>query len=121
MTTGTEALRRMTSHLSHEALGYLRALLTTELEAQMAQAQEHQATAEQLNGHSDDYSPFERELAVIRAGRAREEMEGIEQAIARMEQGAYGQCTHCDASIPFERLEAIPQTRLCVTCAGLLG
>jgi RNA polymerase-binding transcription factor DksA len=40
----------------------------------------------------------------------------IDAALARMERGTYGRCTVCGADITIERLEAIPQTALCVTC-----
>ncbi len=50
------------------------------------------------------------------AGRAREAIEDIQHALDRLRAGTYGTCEACGASIPFERLEAIPQTRLCVAC-----
>jgi hypothetical protein len=60
MTARTEVARPAESQLSHEALGFLRVVLTAELAAQITQAQEHHSTVEQLSGHPDDYShPFE--------------------------------------------------------------
>jgi RNA polymerase-binding transcription factor DksA len=40
------------------------------------------------------------------------------EALQRMEQGTYGVCESCGKSIGKERLEAIPFTRFCVTCAA---
>ena len=40
----------------------------------------------------------------------------IADALERIEQGTYGKCERCGEEIPFERLEALPSTRLCVAC-----
>jgi len=43
----------------------------------------------------------------------------IEDALGRMEDGAYGVCQGHSGPIPRARLEAIPWARYCVACAGL--
>jgi RNA polymerase-binding transcription factor DksA len=43
----------------------------------------------------------------------------IEDALGRMEDGAYGVCQGHSGPIPKARLEAIPWARYCVACAGL--
>ncbi len=43
----------------------------------------------------------------------------IEDALDRIEQGTYGICETGDEPIPKARLEAIPWTRYCLTCASL--
>jgi len=43
----------------------------------------------------------------------------IEDALSRMEDGAYGVCQGHNGPIPRARLEAIPWARYCVACAGL--
>lgn len=45
---------------------------------------------------------------------ASEEMEKVQTALKRMEEGTYGVCEECGKDIPFERLEAIPYTTVCV-------
>lgn len=42
------------------------------------------------------------------------ELEQVEAALARLEDGSYGTCETCGAEIPEERLEARPHTRFCV-------
>jgi DnaK suppressor protein len=37
-------------------------------------------------------------------------------ALQRLEQGTYGKCERCGQDIVFERLEARPMARLCVSC-----
>ncbi len=49
--------------------------------------------------------------------RGREEIEEIDLALGRMGAGTYGVCELCRKSITIKRLEIMPATRLCRTCA----
>jgi DnaK suppressor protein len=40
-----------------------------------------------------------------------------ERAMARFEDGTYGQCARCGGVIAPERLEAIPDAETCVACS----
>ena len=40
----------------------------------------------------------------------------IDEAILRLEKGNYGICTKCGKKISRGRLEAVPWTRLCISC-----
>lgn len=40
----------------------------------------------------------------------------IVAALGRIDHGTYGKCERCGREIEVERLEAIPTTRLCVSC-----
>jgi RNA polymerase-binding transcription factor DksA len=42
----------------------------------------------------------------------------VEQALGRLSRGTYGRCESCAATIPRERLQAVPWTRQCVICAS---
>ena len=42
----------------------------------------------------------------------------VVRALEKIEEGTYGLCDHCGASIPDERLEARPWSVLCVSCAS---
>jgi DnaK suppressor protein len=44
------------------------------------------------------------------------ELSQIERALARMKQGTYGLCEHCQAKIPVARLNALPYSTTCVQC-----
>lgn len=44
------------------------------------------------------------------------ELAQIEQAIASIREGRYGQCEMCEKPIPIQRLKALPFTTLCVSC-----
>jgi DnaK suppressor protein len=43
-------------------------------------------------------------------------LQAIEEALYRMEKGVYGVCRDCGDPISPARLEAIPWTRVCITC-----
>jgi RNA polymerase-binding protein DksA len=54
-----------------------------------------------------------------RAGQI--ELQQIKNALNRMFDGSYGQCSECDAEIKEARLLAIPETEFCVSCASKRG
>ena len=41
-----------------------------------------------------------------------------ERALAKLDEGSYGRCDSCGGEIPPRRLEAMPDSVLCVTCAA---
>jgi DnaK suppressor protein len=43
-------------------------------------------------------------------------LQAIEEALFRMEKGIYGTCRDCGDPIAPARLEAIPWTRVCISC-----
>jgi DnaK suppressor protein len=43
-------------------------------------------------------------------------LQAIEEALRRIEQGTYGVCRDCGEEIAAARLNAIPWTRVCITC-----
>lgn len=43
----------------------------------------------------------------------------IDRALAKIEDGTYGQCGRCGQEIPAERLDAVPYATLCVSCKQL--
>src|SRR5690242_21437077 len=43
-------------------------------------------------------------------------LQAIEEALFRMEKGVYGICRDCGEPIAAARLEAIPWTRVCISC-----
>lgn len=46
-----------------------------------------------------------------------EELAAIAQALGRLDNGEYGQCSACGAEIPLKRLEVVPHTAFCIACA----
>lgn len=78
----------------------------------------------ELDGH--DEKDWE-EQAVEREGdevledlgmAARAELRMIDAALVRMDEGEYGYCTACGAEIAAERLDVVPATPFCQSCAA---
>ncbi|WP_318617680.1 TraR/DksA C4-type zinc finger protein [Sporosarcina sp. YIM B06819] len=57
---------------------------------------------------------FEREKDAALHVHANSELEKVENALQAMQDGIYGNCEVCQKEIPFERLEAVPYTTLCI-------
>jgi DnaK suppressor protein len=71
-----------------------------------------------------DYSPGTGDPLVVRweldlalRERVENRIDQLEEALERLEEGTYGICSHCGRPIDVERLEALPQTDLCIHCA----
>ena len=60
---------------------------------------------------------FGREMELNIASSENERIRLIEEAIQRIDEDTYGECSVCDSKINVERLEAVPYTRLCIECA----
>jgi DnaK suppressor protein len=63
------------------------------------------AAADAMAAH--DIALVSRELA---------ELANVEQALARIADGSYGECLDCGNPIPYARLAAYPAARRCVAC-----
>jgi RNA polymerase-binding transcription factor DksA len=49
------------------------------------------------------------------------EVQAIQAALGRIEEGSYGVCVRCGEDISEERLDVLPHTPLCKTCAAELA
>ncbi len=56
------------------------------------------------------------DVTLVNIDRHVNEVRAIEQALAAMEQGTYGECSECGTEIEFERLQAIPWAVRCHDC-----
>jgi DnaK suppressor protein len=61
---------------------------------------------------------FEMEKELSLWQNAQHILANVEEAIERIELGTYGTCDECGSSIPVARLDALPYTKLCVSCAA---
>ena len=60
-----------------------------------------------------------RRLTDIGVGSSFEErLERVDRALEKLDEGSYGMCDSCGEPIPQPRMEAMPESVLCVTCAG---
>ena len=107
------------AHLTDDQVRALRAVLESERQAQVAHIARYEASLAEQGRALDDLP--ERELTEAVLARAREEVDEIERALARIHAGTYGRCEVCAAGIPYPRLEAIPGARRCVACGDGRG
>jgi DnaK suppressor protein len=59
---------------------------------------------------------IERELEFTLDARESAELDAIDAALKRIEDGTYGVCVDCGADIGIARLRAAPETARCVSC-----
>lgn len=60
---------------------------------------------------------FERARVTALLAQAQRRIAALEMASARIEAGTYQHCEGCGGDIGWDRLEALPATRLCAVCA----
>ncbi|MBM4761940.1 TraR/DksA C4-type zinc finger protein [Bacillus sp. B15-48] len=78
----------------------------------------HEASGElsSIDNHPADEGTelYEREKDIALNQHDDYELENIDKALQAIDNGDYGKCITCGQEIPFERLEALPETRYCV-------
>ncbi len=52
------------------------------------------------------------------SGQLSETLTDIDDALAKLDAGTYGECESCHQDISEVRLEAMPAARLCISCAS---
>jgi DnaK suppressor protein len=61
----------------------------------------------------------ERELAIRNLDRESGLLRQVKGALARLEDGSYGICMHCEEEINPKRLAAVPWAQFCIQCQEL--
>ena len=93
------------AHLLAQLTHMGRAPGTTELEFDEGFADSGQVTAER-----GEVDALARSLL--------ENLQEVDDALAKMDDGSFGRCESCGDSIPEARLEAMPSALLCIACAS---
>ncbi len=104
-----EKYRKLLLEMRREILREIREDLKEEREGEAAEGRDTYDVA------SDER---DREINLLLSDRERKKLAMIEEALERLEAGTYGFCEECGEEIAAGRLEAMPFTRLCVTCQG---
>ena len=60
---------------------------------------------------------FERAKVIVLRDEALALVDAVDLALARLGAGTYGVCESCGGPIAPERLDALPTTRTCISCA----
>ena len=58
----------------------------------------------------------ERELAIRNLDRESSLLRKVKAALARIADGSYGTCLHCEEEISPKRMNAVPWTAFCIRC-----
>lgn len=64
----------------------------------------------------DDVDRDTQRRLLLQLAGAHQRLRGLEEGMARLGDGRFGQCEACGRIIPFEHLEAEPATRHCAHC-----
>jgi DnaK suppressor protein len=56
------------------------------------------------------------DLALEAAGHSAAQLRAVRHALAKFDDGSYGECEECGNPIGFSRLQARPEARLCIAC-----
>ena len=94
------------------------------LEAQLEELESRQSRiaedlAEPLNPDSSEQAVEMEDDASLEGQGAliAKEIASVKRALARIEDGTYGECVRCGEDIAPARLEARPEAALCINCA----
>jgi DnaK suppressor protein len=64
---------------------------------------------------------FEQQRDLALRDRARQQLELVEAALGRIDDGTFGSCQRCGRPIAAERLEALPWAAYCIDCQREVG
>ncbi len=108
-------MRKAALKVARKRLSEMKQALIKEIRADLRQGRE--------SGKDDGMDTYDlaseerdREINFILGDRERGKLQSIEDALERIEDGSYGICELCESEIAPGRLEAMPFSRLCVSC-----
>jgi uncharacterized protein (TIGR00251 family) len=110
-------LEKLKAHLEEERARHLAQaeVLAAEAEALATEREQGDTQFDEESGEGDTVS-VERERDLALSASARQTVDEIERALARIADGTYGSCVTCGDRIPVARLEVIPWADQCVKC-----
>lgn len=81
-----------------------------------------EALKTEVDPDADEGDPdlVEREKVMALVQGLERKLESIEYALRQAQEGSYGICERCGEAIDPARLEAIPETTLCVKCKSIV-
>ena len=100
---------------ARETLQEMREQLLRNVQAELHEGRE-QSKDEGMDTYDLASDARDREINFILTDREREKLQAIDEALARVGEGSYGACESCESDIAEGRLEALPFTRLCISC-----
>lgn len=113
----TPAERSQLEARLRERLQSLRSRMSTQLDG-LSRA-EHAREVLLQDGDDGPQRDADREVDFAMTDREGAEFAAIEQALARLAAGTYGECADCGAEVPYARLALEPQALRCVACESV--
>jgi DnaK suppressor protein len=92
--------------------------LSRQIEEENARLGTREASNPDRADLAQDYSSQERRTAFL--SQMEEQLEELESALNRLDEGTYGKCVNCGEQIAPARLEALPHALYCVECKSKL-
>ena len=114
VTTGA-TMRKAFLKKARETLKDMRAQLLRNVQHELQEGRE-QTKDEGMDTYDLASESRDREINTILTDRDRDKLQAIDEALGRVDDGSYGVCENCGADIAEARLQALPFTRLCVSC-----
>jgi len=99
----------------HEQLEEMKTNLLGEIDSEL-RAEREANKDEGLDTYDLASEERDREINFILSDRERVKIKQIDDALARLDDGTYGECESCGLEVAEERLQALPFTRLCRDC-----
>ena len=102
-----------------ELLHTRRASVAERLKRQLDGSSRAEHAREVLLQDGDDATQrdADREVDLAQSDKDTLELQAIDEALARLAKGRYGNCADCDEPIPLPRLRLEPQALCCIDCA----
>ena len=95
----------------------------TRLQEEMARRESEQGVLEQVDTQAEMVDIAQSVELIERNTTLQDqesrELEAINLALSKMNQGGYGDCEDCDEPIPDKRLLAVPEATLCARCQSI--
>jgi len=89
-------------------------VLKTRIKAERERSGPNSMTNPDRADLAHDYAYRDRRLSML--DQLEDQLTETKEALQRIEDGTYGQCTNCGEFILPERLEALPSAPLCINC-----
>ncbi len=88
----------------------------TRLEGQVANLEQGSGSSPEFDDNFADSGQVAAEQGEnkLLASELRAELDEVERALAKLDEGVYGQCETCGNAIGADRLEAMPAARFCI-------
>jgi DnaK suppressor protein len=99
----------------HDLLLRIRKDVTREIQQDVQEGREGEA-GDGRDTYDIASDERDREINLLLGDRERKKLEQVDDALQRLDAGEYGECEECGGEIASGRLEAMPFSRLCVTC-----